>query len=135
MTKGVRPERIVATLLIVIALLIVGLIGVFIREGALDNDQPQAQAAPTVASAVNDGAVPAAANGKTKNFTLYVRPTWIKTPDGQKFWAFGYTDDPKGPAKIPGPPIIVDQGDTVNITLNNDQDPTKTAVNPDGDGH
>jgi FtsP/CotA-like multicopper oxidase with cupredoxin domain len=135
MMKGVRPERIVATLLIVIALLIVGLIGIFIREGALDDDQTKAQTTPITVPAVNDGAVPAAATGKTWNFTLYVRSTWIKTPDGQKFWAFGYTDNPKGPARIPGPPIIVDQGDTVNITLNNDQDPTKTSTKPEGDGH
>src|ERR671931_304445 len=105
MFKDVRPERIVATLLIIMALLIVGLTGYFIRGSALDG-QASVQATP----GVDDGGVPAAANGKTRNFTLYVRSTYIKTPDGQKMWAFGYTDDPKGPAKIPGPAIIVDQG-------------------------
>lgn len=73
--------------------------------------------------------------GQVRNFTLYVRDTEITTPDGKKFWAFGYTDDPKGPAKIPGPTLVVDEGDTVNVTLNNDKDPTKTTGNPDGDGH
>src|SRR5436305_12145585 len=29
-----------------------------------------------------------------RNFTLYVRSTYVKTPDGQKIFAFGYTDDP-----------------------------------------
>lgn len=134
MFKGVPLARVIATLLIIVALLIVVLIGFTIQEGALDNGEAQAQATPN-APVVNDGGVPATANGKTRNFTLYVRSTWIKTPDGQKIWAFGYTDDPKGPAKIPGPTIVVDQGDTVNITLVNDQDPTKTTTNPDGDGH
>src|SRR6266480_311574 len=73
--------------------------------------------------------------GKVRNFTLYVRQTQVKTPNGAKIWAFGFTDDPKGPAKIPGPRIVVDEGDTVNITLVNDKDPTKTQGNPDGDGH
>src|SRR5690348_3083584 len=107
MFKGVQLTRIIATMLIVIALLIVVLIGVFIREGALDHDQANARARID-APVVNDGAVPVAATGKVRNFTLYIRETYIKTPDGQKFWAFGYTDDPKGPAKIPGPSIIVD---------------------------
>jgi FtsP/CotA-like multicopper oxidase with cupredoxin domain len=72
---------------------------------------------------------------QTRNFTLYIRSTQIKTPDGQTIWAFGYTDEPNGPAKIPGPTIAVNQGDTVNITLIDDKDPTKTKYNPDGDGH
>jgi len=70
-----------------------------------------------------------------RNFTLYVRSTYVKTPDGQKIFAFGYTDDPNGPAKIPGPPITVNEGDTVNVTLVNDKDPTKAPFNATGDGH
>ena len=72
---------------------------------------------------------------QVRNFTLYVRSTELKMPNGQKIYAFGYTADPHGSAKIPGPAIVVNEGDTVNVTLVNDQDPTKTQVNPDGDGH
>ena len=55
--------------------------------------------------------------------------------DGKKIFAFGYTDDPNGQAKIPGPTLVMNQGDTVNVTLDNDKDPTKTQYNPTGDGH
>lgn len=72
---------------------------------------------------------------QTRNFTLYVRSTQLKMPNGQNIYAFGYTDDPHGAARIPGPTLVVNEGDTVNLTLVDDQDPTKTSVNPDGDGH
>ncbi len=72
---------------------------------------------------------------QTRNFDLYVRDNFLNTPDGKKIWVFGYTSDPKGKAQIPGPSIIVNQGDTLNITLHDDQDPTDTKLNPGGDGH
>ncbi len=72
---------------------------------------------------------------QTRDFTLYVRDTTIKLPGGKEIYAFGYTDNPNGPAKIPGPTFVVNEGDTVNLTLVNDKDPTKTLVNADGDGH
>jgi FtsP/CotA-like multicopper oxidase with cupredoxin domain len=56
-------------------------------------------------------------------------------PDKKAVYSFGFTDDPNGHAKIPGPSIVVDEGDTVNITLHDDKDPTKTQNNPTGDGH
>src|SRR5689334_8532833 len=76
-----------------------------------------------------------ATSGKTRNFTLYVRDTTLKLPDGKEIYAFGYTDNPNGPAQIPGPTLTVNEGDTVNLTLVDDKDPTKTDVNKDGDGH
>jgi FtsP/CotA-like multicopper oxidase with cupredoxin domain len=66
---------------------------------------------------------------------LYVRSAQLTMPDGKKLFVFGYTDDPHGSAKVPGPTLIVNEGDTVNVTLINDKDPTKTAYNPTGDGH
>lgn len=80
----------------------------------------------------NTAALPPA---QTRNFTLYVRDTTLTLPGGKKIYSFGYTDDPKGQAKIPGPTLVVNQGDTVNLTLMDDKDPTKTASNPTGDGH
>ncbi len=73
--------------------------------------------------------------GQVRNFKLYVRENTLKMPDGKQIYVFGYTDDPKGPAKIPGPTLLVNEGDTVNLTLVDDRDPTKTKFNPDGDGH
>lgn len=76
-----------------------------------------------------------AGTGKVRNFTLYVRDNTIKMPDGKQVYIFGYTDDPNGHAKMPAPTIDVDEGDTVNITLINDKDPTNTRFNEGGDGH
>jgi FtsP/CotA-like multicopper oxidase with cupredoxin domain len=73
--------------------------------------------------------------GQVRNFTLYVRENILKMPDGQQIYVFGYTDDPKGKAKVPGPTLTVTQGDTVNLTLVDDHDPTNTNYNPGGDGH
>lgn len=95
---------------------------------------------PDVSQAVDALNAPNAAKNlsiasQTRNFTLYVRDTYIKLPGGKQIYAFGYTDNPNGPAKIPGPTLTVNQGDTVNLTLINDKDPTKTDDNPTGDGH
>ncbi len=113
-----KKGRIVGIGIIICALLCVGLGGTFLYK----NKSAQADAQPLPPT-------------QTRNFKLYVRSTLLKMPDGQKIYAFGYTDDPNGPAKIPGPTIIVNQGDTVNITLDNNQDPTKTKYNTTGDGH
>ncbi|HZR43487.1 MAG TPA: multicopper oxidase domain-containing protein [Ktedonobacteraceae bacterium] len=85
--------------------------------------------APTVISQVPQ------VKGITQNFNLYIRTTQVVMPDKTKIWCFGFTDDPKGSAKVPAPPIIVNEGDTVHVTLHNDKDPTKSANNPTGDGH
>jgi FtsP/CotA-like multicopper oxidase with cupredoxin domain len=71
---------------------------------------------------------------QVRNFTLYVRDNVIKMPDGKQIYVFGYTDDPHGHAKVPAPPIVVNENDTVNITLINDKDPTKSKYSA-GDGH
>ncbi len=72
---------------------------------------------------------------QTRNFTLYVRDNYLKMPDGKEIYVFGYTDNPNGHAQVPGPTLIVNQGDTVNVTLIDDKDPTKTKYFPTGDGH
>lgn len=72
---------------------------------------------------------------QVRNFTLYVRANFLKMPDGKRIYVFGYTADPHGQAQVPGPTLIVNQGDTVNLTLINDHDPTNTHYNPGGDGH
>lgn len=72
---------------------------------------------------------------QTRDFQFYVHDNYLVLPGGQKIWVFGYTDNPQGKAQVPGPMIVVNQGDTVNITLHNDEDPTETKYNPGGDGH
>ncbi len=73
-------------------------------------------------------------NPQVRNFTLYVRDNVLKMPDGKQIYVFGYTDDPHGRAKVPGPTLVVNEGDTVNVTLINDKDPTKSKYSK-GDGH
>lgn len=72
---------------------------------------------------------------QVRNFTLYVRDTILKLPDGAQIHVFGYTDEPRGRAKVPGPALMVTEGDMVNLTLVNDEDPTNTKYNPGGDGY
>lgn len=72
---------------------------------------------------------------QTRNFSLYVRDNFLTMPNGKKIWVFGYTDDPQGNASVPGPTLIVNQGDTVNVTLYNYHDPTISPTNSNGDGH
>src|SRR5690349_12616492 len=45
------------------------------------------------------------APGQVRNFTLYVRDNTLKMPDGKQIYVFGYTDDPNGKAKVPGPTL------------------------------
>lgn len=115
---SMQTKRIWAAGLILLTLLTVGIIGTRLNMNASahTDDQPLP---PT----------------QVRNITLYVRSTTLTMPDGQKIFAFGYTDDPKGQAKIPGPTIVANVGDTVNLKLVDDQDPTKTKYNPTGDGH
>lgn len=71
---------------------------------------------------------------QVRNFTLYVRDNVLKMPGGKQIYVFGYTDDPHGRAQVPGPTLVVNEGDTVNVTLINDKDPTKSKYSA-GDGH
>jgi len=54
------------------------------------------------------------------NYTFYIRDNWMKMPDGQRIYVVGYSDKAQGPAQVPGPSIVVNQGDSVNITVIND---------------
>lgn len=121
--------------LCLIFLLSAGLIVAGVILKATDSSSVTAAKAASAQSAVDQPQAEAVATGQTRNFTLYVRDATVTMPDGRQIYVFGYTDDPNGPAKVPGPTITVNQGDTVNLTLVNDKDPTRNAQNPDGDGH
>jgi FtsP/CotA-like multicopper oxidase with cupredoxin domain len=124
MLKNARTRKIAVAILIGVVILALVATGLLIRKSATNTQAATSISTQQVKS-----------TGHTRDFTLYIRQTQLKMPDGTKIWAFGYTDDPRGEAKIPGPPIIVEQGDTVNVTLIDDKDPTKTSFNTDGDGH
>ena len=73
--------------------------------------------------------------GQVRHFTLYVRDGWLTMPDGAQVYVWGFTDNPDGPASVPGPSIVVDEGDTVEVLLVNDRDPTANNLMPVGEGH
>ncbi len=52
------------------------------------------------------------------NFTLSVKTGRVFTPDGGSILLWGYANG-AGPAQYPGPTLIVNEGDTITITLNN----------------
>lgn len=50
---------------------------------------------------------------------LYAKQAQISTPDGDSLRIWGFADSPDGPAQYPGPTIIVNEGDMVEITVYN----------------
>jgi FtsP/CotA-like multicopper oxidase with cupredoxin domain len=61
----------------------------------------------------------AATEAATVNVTLYARAGTITLVDGKTLFARGYAAASGGAIQIPGPQIAANQGDTVNITLVN----------------
>ncbi|GEA15188.1 hypothetical protein E308F_14320 [Moorella sp. E308F] len=61
----------------------------------------------------------ATANG-SPTFHLRAVDGYIITPDGASIYIWGYRDEMGRPAQLPGPTIIVNQGDTVTIKLTNE---------------
>jgi FtsP/CotA-like multicopper oxidase with cupredoxin domain len=63
-------------------------------------------------------------SGQTQAFTLYLRDGEQTMPDGAEVYVYGLTADSSGSAQVPGPVLTVNQGDSVELTLVNDADPT-----------
>ena len=76
----------------------------------------QAQAATAVTGW--DGEAPTADNGNARTFTLTAKQGFISTSDGNSHYAWGYAHSAL-PMQYPGPTLIVNQGETVKIVLNN----------------
>ena len=65
------------------------------------------------------GEAPAADNGNTRVFNLTARDDFISTSDGNSHYTWGYSHGTDFAMQYPGPTLIVNQGDTVKIVLNN----------------
>ncbi|AYO31415.1 copper oxidase [Biomaibacter acetigenes] len=50
---------------------------------------------------------------------LWAKQGYMSTPDGQSIYFWGYSKGAAEPAQLPGPPIIVKQGEAVTINLTN----------------
>lgn len=65
------------------------------------------------------GGAHAAIDGVTgTDFNFTAKPAIIPTPDGDSLLVWGYALD-DGPMQYPGPTLIVNQGDSITINLNN----------------
>lgn len=81
-------------------------------------------------------------NGSERTFNLTARSDFISTSDGNSHYTWGYSHGTDFAMQYPGPTLIVNQGDTVKIMLNNtlpvpvsivfpgQQDVTATGGNP-----
>jgi FtsP/CotA-like multicopper oxidase with cupredoxin domain len=65
------------------------------------------------------GEDPGADNGNTRTFVLTAREDFISTSDGNSHYAWGYARGTDFVMQYPGPTLVVNQGDTVTIVLNN----------------
>lgn len=64
------------------------------------------------------GEDPGPANGNARTFVLTAKHEFISTSDGNSHYAWGYAHTGL-PMQYPGPTLIVNQGDTVQVVLNN----------------
>lgn len=68
------------------------------------------------------------------NITLWATGGYISIPDGNSIYIWGFTDSPDKQAQLPGPRIVVKQGDTVNIKLINKLPEATSIVFPGQSG-
>lgn len=73
------------------------------------------------------------------DFNLVAGPGYIDTPDGDSILMWGYAEDPAANPvtagmQYPGPTLIVNQGDTVTITLENNLDRNTSIIFPGQSG-
>ncbi|RFO95086.1 hypothetical protein DIC66_20225 [Rhodoferax lacus] len=65
------------------------------------------------------GEEPTAENGQVRTFSLTAREDFISTSDGGSHYTWGYAHGTDFVMQYPGPTLVVNQGDTVRIVLNN----------------
>ncbi len=87
-------------------------------------------AAAAIVLAVLTGTSWAGINGVTgPNFTFTAKDGYINTAEGNSIYMWGYANG-DGTMQYPGPTMIVNQGDTVTVTLNNRLPVTNSLVFP-----
>ena len=69
-----------------------------------------------------------------RTFTLTAKHDFISTSDGNSHYAWGYSLGSEFPMQYPGPTLIVNQGDTVKVVLNNALPVPVSIVFPGQDG-
>ncbi len=70
-------------------------------------------------------------SGSTRSFHLAALPGHISLPDGSSLLMWGYSDTAAfGDMQVPGPTLLVNEGDTVTVTLDNALEVPTSAVFP-----
>ncbi|PKM82472.1 MAG: copper oxidase [Firmicutes bacterium HGW-Firmicutes-14] len=69
-----------------------------------------------------------------RNINLWVTDGYISIPDGNSIYIWGYTDAAGKRAQVPGPRIVVNQGDVVNISITNTLPEATSVVFPGQSG-
>lgn len=69
----------------------------------------------------------------TQTVDLWAKDGYIYTPDGNSIYIWGFTDNPASPCQLPGPPIIIDFGDEVILTLHNNLNENVSLIFPGQD--
>jgi len=59
---------------------------------------------------------------------LYAKQAQISTPDGGSLRIWGFSLTPDGPAQYPAPTLIVNEGDTVMVTIHNQDVPQPVSL-------
>ncbi len=78
-----------------------------------------ASSVPALAAVTGwDGEAPGPGNDSARTFTLTAKQDFISTADGNSHYAWGYAHSAL-PMQYPGPTLIVNQGETIKIVLNN----------------
>ena len=69
-------------------------------------------------------------SGAVCSFSLTSKADRITLGDGNSLLAWGFADDRTGQMQYPGPTLIVNEGDTVNVTLSSDLEVPASIVFP-----
>jgi FtsP/CotA-like multicopper oxidase with cupredoxin domain len=128
-TKLRQTARIGAPILLVVALLVVSLGQAYLTLAAPPEAAASAQQAATLPATTcdYDGGT------NTRTCELWATTGTLSLPDGASVPIWGYSDtDPAlgGAAQLPGPAIIANQGETVEVVLHNDLAESTALVFP-----
>ncbi len=113
-----------------LALLVVGSLGFFpVLEGHVARAAPAGRSASsTLPITTCTETAPGA-----RTCELWARTGTLTLPDATSVPIWGYTDQPTGAAELPGPALIVQQGDSVTVILHNELAETTALAFPGQD--
>ncbi|MFQ5399836.1 MAG: multicopper oxidase domain-containing protein [Anaerolineae bacterium] len=116
-TRYFRRVSILLALMATVTLILI------LSSGLIASASSDHSAANAPASAPMAATLPASTcslAGVTRTCELWAKAGTLTLPDGNTVPIWGFTDSAGGTAQLPGPPIIVNQGETVEVILHNE---------------